>query len=304
MAITAQMVKELRAMTGAGMMDCKSALTETDGDMTKAAELLREKGIASAAKKAGRVAAEGLVKIAFSEDGSKGSIIEVNSETDFVAKNQEFRDFVDSLAVKVLDEGDKDMEAFLSLDFENGETVKSALQNKVAKIGENLNIRRFHRDAAPDCKYAGYLHGNGRIGVIVGFETKATADGIAVLGKDLAMQVASMNPMFLDESKVDPEYIANEKKVMAQQVLNEGKKPEMVDKIVEGKIKKEIKEICLLEQKFVKNSDITVKQYVEEVAKELGEEIKVSSMVRYEVGEGLEKREECFLEEVMKQMNK
>jgi elongation factor Ts len=150
----------------------------------------------------------------------------------------------------------------------------------------------------------GYLHGNGRIGVIVGFETKATAADIAVLGKDLAMQVASMNPMFLDESQVDPDYIANEKKVMAQQVLNEGKKPEMVDKIVEGKIKKEIKEICLLDQKFVKNNELTVRQYVDQVAKELGEEIKVSSMIRYEVGEGLEKREECFLEEVMKQMNK
>lgn len=304
MAITAQMVKELREMTGAGMMDCKGALTETDGDMKKAAELLREKGIASAAKKAGRVAAEGLVKIAFSEDGSKGSIVEVNSETDFVAKNQEFIDFVDALAAKALTDGDKDMDAFLALDFVDGETVQSALQNKIAKIGENLNLRRFNKDAAPGCKYVGYLHGNGRIGVIVGFETNATVDGISVLGKDLAMQVASMNPMFLDESQVDPDYIANEKKVMAQQVLNEGKKPEMVDKIVEGKIKKEIKEICLLDQKFVKNNGLTVKQYVEQVAKELGEEIKVSSMIRYEVGEGLEKREECFLEEVMKQMNK
>ncbi len=304
MAITAQMVKELREMTGAGMMDCKGALTETDGDMKKAAELLREKGIASAAKKAGRVAAEGLVKIAFSEDGSKGSIVEVNSETDFVAKNQEFIDFVDALAAKALTDGDKDMDAFLALDFVDGETVQSALQNKIAKIGENLNLRRFNKDAAPGCKYVGYLHGNGRIGVIVGFETNATVDGISVLGKDLAMQVASMNPMFLDESQVDPDYIANEKKVMAQQVLNEGKKPEMVDKIVEGKIKKEIKEICLLDQKFVKNNELTVKQYVEQVAKELGEEIKVSSMIRYEVGEGLEKREECFLEEVMKQMNK
>ena len=304
MAITAQMVKELREMTGAGMMDCKGALTETDGDMKKAAELLREKGIASAAKKSGRVAAEGLVKIAFSEDCSKGAIIEVNSETDFVAKNQDFIDFVDGLAAKVLEDGEKDMDSFLALDFIDGETVKSALQNKVAKIGENLNLRRFKKEANPGSKYVGYLHGNGRIGVIIGFETKATADSIAVLGKDLAMQVASMSPMFLDESKVDPEYIANEKKVMAQQVINEGKKPEMVDKIVEGKIKKEIREICLMDQKFVKNNELTVRQYTEQVAKELGEEIKVSSMVRYEVGEGLEKREECFLEEVMKQMNK
>ena len=304
MAITAQMVKELREMTGAGMMDCKSALTETDGDMKAAAELLREKGIASAAKKAGRVAAEGLVKIAFSEDGSKGAIVEVNSETDYVAKNQEFVDFVDALAAKALTDGEKDMETFLGLDFLDGETVQSALQNKVAKIGENLNLRRFQMLAAPGCKYVGYLHGNGRIGVLVGFLTNASLEGITVLGKDLAMQVASMNPMFLDESQVDPDYIANEKKVMTQQVLNEGKKPEMVDKIVDGKIKKELKEICLLDQKFVKNSELTVRQYVDQVAKELGEDIKVASMIRYEVGEGIEKREECFLEEVMKQMNK
>lgn len=304
MAITAQMVKELREMTGAGMMDCKGALTETEGDMKKAAELLREKGIASAAKKAGRVAAEGLVKIAFNEDGSQGAIIEVNSETDFVAKNQDFIDFVDGLVAKVLEAGETDMESFLALDFADGDTIQLALQNKIAKIGENLSLRRFHKATAPGSKYVGYLHGNGRIGVIVGFETNAGLDGITVLGKDLAMQVASMNPMFLDESQVDPEYIANERKVMAQQVLNEGKKPEMVDKIVEGKIKKEIKEICLLDQKFVKNNELTVRQYVEQVAKELGEAIKVSSMVRYEVGEGLEKREECFLEEVMKQMNK
>ncbi|HPD90140.1 MAG TPA: translation elongation factor Ts [Bacillota bacterium] len=301
MAITAQMVKELRELTGAGMMDCKNVLVEADGDMEKAVELLREKGIAKAAKKADRVASEGLVRIAFTEDGSMGAIIEVNSETDFVAKNQEFVDFVDALAWKVLEWADGKPESFLAMDLD-GETVQEALQGKIARIGENMNIRRFHRDASEGCKYVGYLHGNGKIGVVVGLKTEANAEEVSGLGRDVAMQVASMNPLFVDESKVDPEYIENEKKIMTQQVLNEGKKPEMVDKIVEGKIKKEVKEICLLQQKFVKNSEQTVAQYVEETAKSLGKDIQVVSMVRYEVGEGIEKKEECFLEEVMKQM--
>ncbi len=301
MAITAQMVKELRELTGAGMMDCKNVLVEADGDMEKAVELLREKGIAKAAKKADRVASEGLVRIAFSEDGSMGAIIEVNSETDFVAKNQEFVDFVDALAWKVLEWTDGKPESFLAMDLD-GETVQEALQGKIARIGENMNIRRFHRDASEGCKYVGYLHGNGKIGVVVGLKTEANLEEVSGLGRDVAMQVASMNPLFVDESKVDPEYIENEKKIMTQQVLNEGKKPEMVEKIVEGKIKKEVKEICLLQQKFVKNSEQTVAQYVEETAKSLGKDIQVVSMVRYEVGEGIEKKEECFLEEVMKQM--
>jgi elongation factor Ts len=301
MAITAQMVKELRELTGAGMMDCKNVLVEADGDMEKAVELLREKGIAKAAKKADRVASEGLVRIAFTEDGSMGAIIEVNSETDFVAKNQEFVDFVDALAWKVLEWTDGKPESFLAMDLD-GETVQEVLQGKIARIGENMNIRRFHRDASEGCKYVGYLHGNGKIGVVVGLKTEANAEEVSALGRDVAMQVASMNPLFVDESKVDPEYIENEKKIMTQQVLNEGKKPEMVDKIVEGKIKKEVKEICLLQQKFVKNSEQTVAQYVEETAKSLGKDIQVVSMVRYEVGEGIEKKEECFLEEVMKQM--
>jgi elongation factor Ts len=301
MAITAQMVKELREQTGAGMMDCKNVLVEADGDMEKAVELLREKGIAKAAKKADRVASEGLVRIAFSEDGSKGAIVEVNSETDFVAKNQEFIDFVDGLAWKVLDWVDENPESFLAMDLD-GESIQTVLQGKIAKIGENMNIRRFRRESEEGCKYVGYLHSNGKIGVVVGLKTEANLDEVSVMGRDVAMQVASMNPLFVDESKVDPEYIENEKKVMRQQVLNEGKKPEMVEKIVEGKIKKEVKEICLLQQKFVKNGEQTVAQYVEDTAKSLGKDIQVVSMVRYEVGEGIEKKEECFLEEVMKQM--
>jgi len=208
---------------------------------------------------------------------------------------------VDALAWKVLEWADGKPESFLAMDLD-GETVQEALQGKIARIGENMNIRRFHRDASEGCKYVGYLHGNGKIGVVVGLKTEANAEEVSGLGRDVAMQVASMNPLFVDESKVDPEYIENEKKIMTQQVLNEGKKPEMVDKIVEGKIKKEVKEICLLQQKFVKNSEQTVAQYVEETAKSLGKDIQVVSMVRYEVGEGIEKKEECFLEEVMKQM--
>ena len=218
-----------------------------------------------------------------------------------MAKNQEFVDFVDALAWKVLEWTDGKPESFLAMDLD-GETVQEVLQGKIARIGENMNIRRFHRDASEGCKYVGYLHGNGKIGVVVGLKTEANAEEVSGLGRDVAMQVASMNPLFVDESKVDPEYIENEKKIMTQQVLNEGKKPEMVDKIVEGKIKKEVKEICLLQQKFVKNSEQTVAQYVEETAKSLGKDIQVVSMVRYEVGEGIEKKEECFLEEVMKQM--
>jgi len=218
-----------------------------------------------------------------------------------VAKNQEFIDFVDGLAWKVLDWVDENPESFLAMDLD-GESIQTVLQGKIAKIGENMNIRRFRRESEEGCKYVGYLHSNGKIGVVVGLKTEANLDEVSVMGRDVAMQVASMNPLFVDESKVDPEYIENEKKVMRQQVLNEGKKPEMVEKIVEGKIKKEVKEICLLQQKFVKNGEQTVAQYVEDTAKSLGKDIQVVSMVRYEVGEGIEKKEECFLEEVMKQM--
>lgn len=301
MAVTAQMVKDLRETTGAGMMDCKNALVETDGDMKKAIELLREKGMAKAAKKADRVASEGLVKIAFAEDGSKASIIEVNSETDFVAKNAEFVEFVEGLAEKVLGAETEEPEAFYKIDFE-GETIKEALVAKIAKIGENLNIRRFKKLEEAGVSYHGYIHGNGRIGVIVGLKTEASRDDVGRLGKDLAMQVASMSPLFLREEEVDPDYVENEKKIMRQQVLNEGKKPEMVDKIVEGKIKKELKEVCLLEQKFVKDGEKTVLQYVNDAAADLAKDIQVVSMIRYEVGEGIEKKEENFMEEVFKQI--
>jgi len=302
MAITAQQVKELREMTGAGMMDCKNVLVEVDGDMNRAVELLREKGLAKAAKKAGRIAAQGIVKVNFAADGKSASIIEVNSETDFVAKNEEFLEFVGKLADIALEKEIADIEAFMAHSYGDEGTVQDALQNKIARIGENMNVRRFERFAEAGCLYAGYTHGGGTIGVVVGFKTDASAEETAVIGKDIAMQVASMNPKFVKESDVDAAYIESEKKILTQLVLNEGKAPDMVEKIVNGKIKKELKEVCLVEQKFVKDNEMTVKQYVEKVAKEIGKPIEVVSMTRYEVGEGIEKKEENFAEEVARQM--
>ncbi len=301
MAVTAQMVKELREMTGAGMMDCKKVLVETDGDMDKAVELLREKGLAKAAKKAGRVAAMGLVKTAFAPDGKSAAIVEVNSETDFVAKNDEFINFVETLAKMALDNDVADMDAFMALKYGDEGTVQEALTNKIATIGENMSIRRFEKLAEPGVVYTGYIHGNGSIGVIVGLKTEATADEIAVVGKDVAMQVASMNPKFLDETQVDQEWLDSETEIAKQQLLNEGKKPELLDRIIPGKIKAILKEVCLVDQKFVKNGDLTVKQYVDEAAKAAGKDMAIAAMVRYEVGEGIEKKEENFAEEVAAQ---
>jgi elongation factor Ts len=304
MAVTAQMVKELREMTGAGMMDCKKALVETDGDMDKAVEVLREKGLSKAAKKAGRIAAMGLVKTAFAEDGTSAAIVEVNSETDFVAKNDEFIGFVENLAQMALVNDAADMDAFMALPYEGEGTVSEALTNKIAKIGENMNIRRFAKCAEAGNKYVGYIHNNGQIGVIVGMQTEASVDEITACGKDVAMQVASMSPKFLDETEVDQDWLEGEKKIAREQLLNEGKKEELLDKIIPGKVKAILKEVCLVDQKFVKDSDMTVQQYVDGVAKEIGKDIKLTSMVRYEVGEGIEKKEEDFAAEVAAQMGK
>ncbi len=298
MAVTAQMVKELREMTGAGMMDCKKALVEADGDTDKAVEILREKGLSKAAKKAGRIAAEGLVKVVFSEDGKAAALIEVNSETDFVAKNEDFINFVDALANMVLNGEYADMDAFMAAPYENEGTVQDALTNKISTIGENLSIRRFEKLSADGVVYTGYTHGAGKIGVIVGLETEASVDEIQVVGKDVAMQVASMNPKFLDETQVDQDWLENEKKIAREQLLNEGKKEELLDRIIPGKVKAILKEVCLVDQKFVKNGDLTVEQYVQSVAKEAGKDMKVVAMVRYEVGEGIEKKNEDFAAEV------
>ncbi|MFR7984100.1 MAG: translation elongation factor Ts [Clostridia bacterium] len=301
MAVKAQLVKQLREMTGAGMMDCKKVLVETDGDIDKAVELLREKGLAKAAKKAGRIAAMGLVKTAFSADGKAAAIVEVNSETDFVAKNEEFINFVDTLAKMALESDAADMDAFMALPYEGEGTVQDALNNKIATIGENMNIRRFQKLNTPGVVYTGYIHGGGTIGVIVGLETEATADEIQVTGKDVAMQVASMNPKFLDETQVDPAWLESEKEIAKQQLLNEGKPENLLERIIPGKVKAILKEVCLVDQKFVKNGDLTVAQYVAEAGKELGKDMKVAEMIRYEVGEGIEKKEEDFAAEVAAQ---
>lgn len=301
MAVTAALVKELREMTGAGMMDCKKALVETDGDIEKAVEVLREKGLSKAAKKAGRIAAEGLVQVEFTDDHKTAAIIEVNSETDFVAKNPEFVEFVDTLAKKVIEKENPCMECFMEMPYGDEGTVKDALTNKISKIGENMNIRRFEKMNTEGVVYTGYIHAGGKIGVIVGIETEASADEIAVVGKDVAMQVASMNPKFVDETQVDQDWLASETEIAKQQLLNEGKKEELLDRIIPGKIKAILKEVCLVDQKFVKNGDLTVAQYVAEEAKKLGKDMKVVEMVRYEVGEGIEKKEEDFAAEVAAQ---
>jgi len=302
MAISASMVKELREMTGAGMMDCKKVLVEADGDMEKAVELLREKGLASAAKKAGRIASEGLVKLAFSADGKKAAAVEVNSETDFVAKNDEFVEFVEALSEIALENEFDNVDSLMSADYRGEGAVSDVLKTKIAKIGENMNVRRIAICNTSGVVYVGYIHGAGKIGVIVGLETEASAEEVSTVGRDVAMQVASMNPQFVDESGVDPNFIEHEKKILIQQAINEGKPADIVEKMVVGRLKKELKETCLVEQKFVKNGEMSVKQYVDSVAKEIGKSIRVAEMVRFEVGDGLEKKEENFAEEVAKQM--
>ena len=301
MAVTASMVKELREMTGAGMMDCKNALVACDGNMDQAVDFLREKGLAKAAKKAGRIAAEGLVKLAFGAENKTAALVEVNSETDFVAKNEEFIAFVDGLAELALTAASDDIEAFKAMPFE-GATVQEVLTAKIAKIGENMSVRRLHKMATPGVVYTGYVHNKGQIGVIVGIKTEATQEEINTCAKDVAMQVASMSPKFVDESQVDPEWLAKETEIAKQQLLEEGKPEKMLERIIPGKIKAIKKEVCLVDQKFVKNSDMTVGQYVESVAKELGKDMQVVEMARFEVGEGIEKKEEDFAAEVAKQM--
>ena len=304
MAVTAALVKELREITGAGMMDCKKALVESDGNIERAIEILREKGLSKAAKKSDRIAAMGLVRIAYADDFSKAALVEVNSETDFVAKNDDFVGFVENVATITLNNDVADVEGLKAVRYSDENTVGEELTSKIATIGENLSIRRFAKFEEEGVVYGGYTHSNGLIGVVIGLKTEASADEVAVLGKDISMQVASMNPKFLDRTFVDADYIAHEREILRNLVLNEGKPENMVDKIVDGKIEKEIKEVCLMSQKFVKNNELTVEKYVEEVAKEIGKDIKVVSMVRYEVGEGIEKKEENFAEEVAAQLKK
>ena len=298
MAFTTQDVKNLRESTGCGMMDCKKALTETDGDMEKAIELLREKGLSKIAKKAGRIAAEGIVCAIQDKDKKVGVVIEVNSETDFVAKNAVFVQFVEDCAKTVLQENPADVDALLGCTISGGTgTVQEALQEKILTIGENLKLRRFAR-------YEGevetYVHGGGRIGVMVRFEVEGTPDAAAfqAYAKDIAMQVAASTPTYLDKDAVPAETIAKEKEILTAQAINEGKPANIAETMVAGRIKKFCKEVCLVEQPFIKDGDISVQQFTDTTAKELGVKIRIVDFVRFEKGEGLEKREDNFADEV------
>jgi elongation factor Ts len=302
--ITASMVKELREVSGAGMMDCKKALAACDGDMQKSIDFLREKGLAQAAKKSDRIAAEGLTAMAITADGRKGSVVEVNSETDFVAKNEEFKEFVDNAAKIVCNSNIKDIEELKAAKYlDQAETVQDVLTAKIAKIGENMNLRRFETIEVSSGAVLGYVHGAGKISVIVGLESEASFADLEELGKDLAMQVAAMNPKYITKDDVDPEYIAHEREVLMAQALNEGKPQNIVEKMVEGRLQKELKEVCLVEQVFIKDSDLSIKKLIENISKKLGKSIKVAAVKRFEVGDGIEKKSENFAEEVAKQMN-
>ena len=311
MAVTAKLVKELREMTGAGMMDCKKALTATDGDMDKAVEFLREKGLATAQKKAGRIAAEGIVMLKVSEDGKKAVAVEVNAETDFVAKNEKFQGYVAQVAELALNTKAADIDAFMEEEwtFSESATVKEELAHQIATIGENMNIRRFTQVTEENGFVASYTHMGGKIGVLVDVETDVVNDAVKEMAKNVAMQVAALKPLYTNDSEVSAEYIAHEKEILLAQIMNDPKESQKPEKVIQGmiagRINKELKEICLLDQVYVKAEDgkQSVKAYVDSVAKAAGASITIKSFVRFETGEGLEKKNEDFAAEVAKQMN-
>ena len=301
MNFTAKDVADLRAKTGCGMMDCKKALTEAEGDVEKATEILREKGLAASVKKASRIAAEGVAYAMVSECGKVGVVIEVNAETDFVAKNAQFIDFVKTCAETVIYENPADVEALLAAKAHGSDmTVDAMLKDKILTIGENIKIRRFVRYEG-DC--VAYVHGGGRIGVLVRFETEnVPAEVLNECGKDVAMQIAALNPAYLDKSTVPAEALDKEKEILMAQIQNDpknSKKPQnIIEKMVTGRIGKFYENNCLLQQAFVKNGDLSVEQYIAEEAKKAGGTMKVTDFVRFEKGEGLEKRNDDFASEV------
>ncbi|HPT75261.1 MAG TPA: translation elongation factor Ts [Defluviitaleaceae bacterium] len=305
MAITANMIKELREMTGAGMMDCKKALTEADGNMEKAVEILREKGLAKAAKKAGRIAAEGLVATYVSEDGKTAALVEVNSETDFVAKNELFKTFVDETAKQAVLTKTDNIEDFMkeAWHLDNSKTVQDVLTEKISVIGENLNIRRFVKYEIESGIITTYIHGGGRIGVMVHLDCNSSSDKLAEAGKNIAMQIAAVYPKYITIDEVPADYVEKEREILKQQALNEGKPANIVEKMIEGRLKKSLKEICLMDQAYIRDPEMTVSQYLDSVSKEIGDKVTIKAFVRYETGEGIEKKEENFAEEVAKQMN-
>lgn len=306
MAISAKLVKELREKTGAGMMDCKKALEACNGDLEASFDWLREKGIAKAAKKADRIAAEGLT--AFVVDGNAAAIVEVNSETDFVAKNDTFRTYVAEVADQALTTKAADIEGFLAEESkaEAGKTVKEALDGKIAVIGENLNIRRFAKVSAADGFVASYIHAGGKIGVLVEVATDVVNDEIKEMAKNVAMQVAAISPKYTSRDEVSKDYIEHETEILKVQAMNENPdKPEnIIEKMIVGRLNKELKEVCLLDQAYVKAEDgkQAVGKYVEQVAKANGANVTIKGFVRFETGEGIEKKEEDFAAEVAAQL--
>ncbi len=306
MAFTSKDVMALREKTGVGMMDCKKALQESDGDMDKAIDYLREKGLAKQAKKASRVAAEGMAYATVDYDKKVGVVVEVNSETDFAAKSDKFIDFVQQVAKLIIDANPADVDALMAADAGNGQSLADVLRDKVMVIGENLSVRRFVRYEG-DC--VAYVHGGGRIGVLVKFEADAAASGSAALiecGKDVAMQIAALNAPYLNEATVPAEVVEHEKAVQLEIMKNDPKnanKPEnILEKMITGKMRKYFEEICLLNQAFVKDGNINVAQYVDQQAKAAGGEMALVDFVRYEKGEGMQKREDDFASEVASMM--
>ena len=310
MAVTAAMVKELREMTGAGMMDCKKALAATDGDMDKAVEFLREKGLAGATKKAGRIAAEGIVMTKVTADEKKAVVVEVNAETDFVAKNEKFQNYVSDVAEQALNTSAADIDAFLAEKWAKDPslTVAEALSSQISIIGENMKIRRFAQLAEENGFVASYIHAGGKIGVLVDVETDVVNDAIKEMAKNVAMQAAALKPLYTSDAEVEPEYIEKEKAILMAQIQNdpkESQKPEkVIQGMIQGRINKELKEICLLDQVYVKAEDgkQSVAKYVAQVAKENGANITIKKFVRFETGEGLKKKNEDFAAEVAMQM--
>ena len=309
MAITAGMVKELREMTGAGMMDCKKALTATEGDMDKAVEFLREKGLATAQKKASRVAAEGLCKTLVSEDEKSAVVVEVNSETDFVAKNEKFQEYVAQVAEAAMETSAATTEEFLAQPwkFDTTKTVQEALAGQVAVIGENLQIRRFAKVSEENGFIASYTHMGGKIGVLVEVNCEtdfvARTDAFMSLVKDIAMQIAAANPKYVSREEVPADVLEKEKEILRAQAKNEGKPAAIIDKMVEGRVVKFYKDFCLLDQEFVKDPSKTIQALLTEATATIGEKITVRRFTRYEMGEGLEKRQDNLAEEVAKQMS-
>lgn len=310
MAVTASMVKELREMTGAGMMDCKKALSATDGDFDKAIEFLREKGLATAEKKAGRIAAEGLVATTIKDGDKVAAIVEVNAETDFVAKNEVFQTFVKEVVEQAANTDAADIDAFKAEKWalDTSMTVDEKLAAMIAKIGENMNIRRFEKIVSEDGIVVSYIHAAGKIGVLVEAKTENNDERVKEALKNVAMQVAALNPKYVSTDDVPEEYKEHEKEILIAQAKNDTKnanKPEnIIEKMITGRLAKELKEICLLEQEYVKaENKETVAKYLEMVSKEVGTPVELKRFVRFETGEGLEKKNEDFAAEVAAQMN-